>query len=102
MKVLDYIKGTKKDYITMPVFLNHTNVVIVIEKLTDVTKMYLEECEDFISILPDKFKQINKEHYIVLRKEKWLHCKCGYKWNYKGNMTVWASCPNCKKNVKIK
>lgn len=30
-------------------------------------------------------------------------CKfCGYQWNYNGKMTLYATCPNCKKSIKIK
>lgn len=29
-------------------------------------------------------------------------CKrCQYKWQYKGDRTLWASCPNCKTSVRI-
>lgn len=28
--------------------------------------------------------------------------RCGHKWNYKGKMTYYCSCPNCKTSVKIK
>jgi len=32
-----------------------------------------------------------------------LKCpKCGYEWDYKGRMTYYATCPNCKRPVRIK
>ena len=27
--------------------------------------------------------------------------KCGWTWNYKGNKTVYAICPNCRKIVPL-
>lgn len=27
--------------------------------------------------------------------------KCGYEWDYKGNMTKYACCPNCQRKTKI-
>ncbi len=34
--------------------------------------------------------------------EKELECpKCGYEWTYKGKMTEYCTCPNCRKGVKI-
>jgi len=28
--------------------------------------------------------------------------RCKYKWSYKGKMTIYVTCPNCKRSVKIK
>jgi len=28
--------------------------------------------------------------------------KCNYEWKYKGKMTHYATCPNCRHSVKIK
>jgi len=27
---------------------------------------------------------------------------CGYEWRYSGNSTIYASCPGCRRGVKIK
>jgi hypothetical protein len=27
--------------------------------------------------------------------------KCGYKWDYKGKGTFYASCPKCRWNIKL-
>lgn len=26
---------------------------------------------------------------------------CGYRWTYAGNMRIYATCPNCRRGVKI-
>jgi len=32
-----------------------------------------------------------------------LKCeKCGYEWDYKGRMTHYATCPNCRRAVEIR
>lgn len=32
-----------------------------------------------------------------------LKCeKCGYEWEYRGKMTFYATCPNCKTSVRIR
>jgi len=32
----------------------------------------------------------------------WLKCKkCGKEWNYTGTMSVYATCPDCKRLVRI-
>ncbi len=31
-----------------------------------------------------------------------IKCKyCGYEWNYNGRMTLYATCPNCKRSIKL-
>lgn len=30
-----------------------------------------------------------------------MKCPCGYEWEYGGKRTVYATCPNCFKPVKI-
>ena len=34
----------------------------------------------------------------------WLRCPnpiCNWEWNYRGHFFIYASCPSCRKNIKI-
>src|ERR687885_640395 len=34
----------------------------------------------------------------------WIHCstrECGYTWYYTGKMIFYATCPSCKRNIRI-
>jgi hypothetical protein len=43
----------------------------------------------------------------IISEEKegvYVHCsntRCNYRWRYKGQSTFYASCPYCRRNVKI-
>ena len=43
----------------------------------------------------------------IIPEEKggvYVHCsntRCNYRWRYKGQSTFYASCPYCRRNVKI-
>ena len=48
---------------------------------------------------------INKNMTIESRNQFVIKCtnkNCGYVWKYKGKFLIYATCPSCRHNVKIK
>jgi hypothetical protein len=51
--------------------------------------------------------QINELRRIVMEKNNRIvilcpHPSCEYKWEYKGRLPFYATCPSCRRNVKIR
>jgi predicted Zn-ribbon and HTH transcriptional regulator len=99
MKVLEYVKKNNIDYR----IILATNEIIVF-MISDKQKEQIMECKDYKDISKENETKTRPEYTIIKlhNSHTRMMCdKCGYDWIYKGEMQTYATCPNCKKSVKI-